>query len=532
MSGERSFSPPSSDELSEETGSASGLKGHGHSAEILGATSLPDGEGASMAESAPGAMTRLERWFGALMGGGDSGVRGLGTHGGWGVMRHTFFRRVVSAGFISNVGTWMEFFAIQMFVAKATGRLDDQGFLGLCQQAPIFFLGMLGGLAADRFNRRTLLVVTQIMAGLVAVGVAIVTMMKFENPRTAVNLLFALGAINGCVMAFNFPAWQVLVPRLVPKDELGKAITVNGIQFNLARVIGPAIAGYVLASLGWVPLLWFNAATFLLMSGVIMTTPDSPQPKREAGAPAGASVRAQLQEAASFLFRQRGPRSVLIAQFMLSLLAAPLVRLLSNFVIDVYNLHDNAAEKVGGNLLAIQGVGAVLGGLGLRYIPAWYPKHHFIPMAVTGLGLSICLFGLTTTPLSGYMAMFVCGWFWIWAFNQSWAAMQILTPDVLRGRALSLVTVTAFGATAVGVYAAGEVGELLKSAKIMTSQHATQAAILLLSTPLLVSGIVMMTWRVPEVDGLPRIRRGDVGASGKSRSLIEAVTASEHRPRE
>jgi MFS family permease len=447
------------------------------------------------------------------------------THRKWGVLRHMHFRHVIAAGFVSNVGTWTEFFAIQMFVAQATGRLDDQGKLGLYQQAPIFLLGLLGGLAADRFNRRTLLVVTQLLAGLVAVGVAIVTMIKFDNPRSAVHWLFFLGALNGCVMAFNFPAWQVLTPRLVPKDELGKAITLNGIQFNLARVIGPAIAGFVLASFGWTPLLWFNAFTFLLMSVVIMTTPPSPAPE-----PTGESVWPRIREALAFLFLNRGPRSILLAQFLLSLLAAPLVRLLSNFIIDVYNLTGDKAERVGGTLLAIQGVGAVLGGLSLRFIPTWYPKHHFIPMAVTGLGLSISLFAITTAPISGYLAMFVCGWFWIWSFNQSWAAMQVITPDHLRGRALSLVTVAAFGATAIGVFTAGELGEYVKSAGLLRPHLATQGAILMLSVPLLVAGIVMMSFRVPEVDGLPRIKRGEPGASGKSRSLIEAVTASEHRP--
>lgn len=443
-----------------------------------------------------------------------------------GVLRHFHFRNVISAGFVSNVGTWTEFFAIQMFVAQATGRLDDQGVLGVCQQAPIFALGLFGGLAADRVNRRTLLVVTQMLAGLVAVAVAIVTMIHFESPRTAVQWLFALGAVNGCVMAFNFPAWQVLTPRLVPKEELGKAITLTGIQFNMARVIGPAIAGYVLASFGWTPLLWFNAATFLLMSMVIMTTPDAPVVSR-----AGEPVLPQIKEALSFLLHQRGPRAILLAQVLLSLLAAPLVRLLSNFIIDVYQCTGDTAERIGGNMLAVQGLGAVLGGICLRFIPKWYPKHHFIPMAVTGLGLSISLFALTKTSGTGYLAMFICGWFWIWAFNQSWAAMQVITPDHLRGRALSLVTVAAFGATAVGVFVAGIVGEHLKASNLLAPQLATQTAILMLSVPLMFAGVVMMSFRVPEVDGMPRIKRGEPGASGKSRSLVEAVIASEHRPR-
>lgn len=439
----------------------------------------------------------------------------------FGVLRHRHFRNIFLSQFVSNVGGWSEMFAIQMYVAQATGRLDDQGLLGAAQMVPIFLLGVFGGLTADRVNRRTQLVVTQVLAGVMAAGVAAVTMIEFENPRSVIHWLFVLGALNGCVMAFNFPAWQVLTPRLVPKDELGKAITLNGIQFNLARVLGPALAGFVIARAGATPLLWFNAVTFFAMAAVVMTTPNAPPPPRT-----GEAIRKQLAGAAAFLFRSPGPRAVLTAQVLLSLLAAPLVRLLSNFVIDVYGLHDKRAEQVGGTLLAIQGVGAVLGGISLRFVPTWYPKHHFIPIAVTGLGIAICLFAITSSVWAGYAAMLVCGWFWIWAFNQSWAAMQILTPDAIRGRALSIVTVAAFGATAIGVYVAGETGEWLKRAKILDPQTATQSAILMLSVPLLITGIVMMTYRVPEVDNLPRMR----GQSRRSRSLVEAVTASEHRP--
>ncbi|HZW06744.1 MAG TPA: MFS transporter, partial [Phycisphaerales bacterium] len=109
------------------------------------------------------------------------------------VWKNVQYRRVISAQFLSNTGTWMEMFAISMFVAHATGRLDDQGALGLVQQLPIAVLGLLGGLAADRLNRRGLLVYTQVLAGIVALGVAAVSMIQFDDPRTAVNWLFALG---------------------------------------------------------------------------------------------------------------------------------------------------------------------------------------------------------------------------------------------------------------------------------------------------------------------------------------------------
>ena len=450
------------------------------------------------------------------------------------VLANRHYRNILFAQFFSNVGTWMEMFAIQMYLAQLTGRLDDQGSLGVASQLPVFLLGIVGGLVADRVDRKKMLIITQVLAGVVALGVAAVTMIEFANPRTPVHLLLTLSAINGCVMAFNVPAWQVLTPRLVPRPQLHKAITLNGIQFNMARVIGPALAGFVTAG-AWMlhvgpnltaspitVLLIYNAVSFITMALVVMTTPSTPPVPS-----GGEGLVSQLSRAAMYLFTQRGPRMVLLAQVLLSMLAAPLVRLLSLFVIDVYGLSGEAARSAGGTLLAVQGLGAVVGGLTLRYIPSWYPKHHFIPVAVTGLGLSISIFAITPNLMLGYAAMGLCGFFWLWAFNQSWAAMQLLAPDEMRGRVMSIVTTLGFGATAVGVFLAGHGGEWLKDSGTLSAKGATTVAVAGLSIVLLCAGIVMMLWRVPEVDGLdraPALRK-------PKRGLWNAITAGEHRPK-
>lgn len=446
------------------------------------------------------------------------------------VMRHRHFRNIWAAQFISNIGTWIEAFALQMWVANVTGRLDDQGWLAALQLTPIAVLGIVGGLVADRVNRRTLLVVTQLIAALVAAAVAVVSMIYagVEGPddpraRQVVTWVFVLGAVNGCVMAFNFPAWQVLTPRLVPRNELTRAIALNGIQFNLARMIGPALGGLVLARYSGTPLFAFNAVTFVLMAWVVMRTPDAPGLARD-----GRAVWRQVAEAWQFIWRSRGPRAVFLAQVIISLLAAPLVRLLPLYTIDVYGLDAARAATAAGVLLAIQGVGAVAGGLALGLIPGWYPKHHFIPVAVTALGVTIALFSMTTGLWAGYAVMLVCGFFWIWSFNQSWAAMQMLAPDSMRGRVLSLTTMASFGATAAGAAVAGLAGEALKLHAVLDAAGATQLVVAMLGVPLMLGGIVMLLVRTPEVDGMPRLST----LTRRQRwSIMHAVLATEHRPR-
>jgi MFS family permease len=179
----------------------------------------------------------------------------------------------------------------------------------------------------------------------------------------------------------------------------------------------------------------------------------------------------------------------------------------------------------------------VLVGLALKYVPAWYPKHHFIPLAITGAGLTITAFGLTTSLWAGYIAMAFVGLFWIWGFNPAWAAMQNLVSDQMRGRVLAIANVAAFGVTAIGNIAAGWLGEgieaLLAGGRLGTfsaesaKQFGTHSAVAGLSAVLFIAGIVMLIWRVPEVDGL---KPGDATYTPR-RNIWDGITARAHRPR-
>lgn len=462
-----------------------------------------------------------------------------------GVLRHRHFRNVWGAAFISSVGGWMEMVGIQMIVAKATGSLTMLGYFAAAHLLPILALGIFGGLVADRVNRRKLLVVTQAILMLIAAAVAVAAYYADQLPAVRwlgdlngasglVAALFLLSIAQGVVMAFNIPAWQVLTPRLVPRNELTKAITLNGIQFNAARVVGPAIAGVILGMAGATPLFVFNTLTFLAVLIAVSRTPDAPAPPRD-----GQRAWPQIRDAAAFIFGQKGPFCVFLAMVVMSLFAAPLIRMLPLYVIDVYRapVDTGAADLVTSLLIAVLGVGAVLGGLALKYFPAWYPKHHFIPVAIAGAGLTILLFGLTRHLTVGYVAMFFVGLFWIWGFNPAWAAMQGLVSDQMRGRVMAMANVAAFGVTAIGNIAAGWLGEgveaLLASGRVVTMEPGvakeigTHFAVAGPAAGLLIAGIIMLIWRVPEVDGL---KPGHPEYTHR-RNIWDGLTARAHRPR-
>jgi MFS family permease len=413
----------------------------------------------------------------------------------------------------------MELLGVQMIVAHETGSLKMLGYFGAAQLVPILLLGLVGGLLADRVNRKTLLLVTQFLMMLIAAALAVLSWFDLAHWKW----LLLLTMSQGLVMAFNIPAWQVLTPRLVPKSELTAALTLQGLQFNAARVIGPALAGYMLGLYGTTPLFILNALSFVGVLAVCATTPDAPAPPAPES---GRRVRAELREAAAFVFLRKGPLCVLLAMALMSMLAAPLIRMLPLFVIDVYGYTESQADKATGSLLAMLGLGAVGGGIALKYLPAWYPKHHFIPFALTGAGVSVTLFSLTTNSTLGHLVMILVGVYWIWGFNQTWAAMQHLVPDEMRGRVMSISNVAAFGLTAAGNVASGLFGEW--SASLLGDRAiGTQLAVGGLSFVLLLAGLAMMIWRVPEVDGLPRLFPG----KRASFDLANALLAKNHRPK-
>lgn len=476
-------------------------------------------------------------------------------HSRLGVLRHRHFRNVWLGALTSSIGTWMEMIGIQWQMAlltdlpswKAAGLPSSplmMGYLAAAQLTPTLLLGIVGGLMADRVNRKRMLLITQVILMLIAAGLTAASWYGHLTPA----FLLVIAALNGITMAFNVPAWQVLTPRLVPRSELTKAITLNGIQFNLARVVGPGLGGFILAINNSSPTLLFaiNTLSFLGVIFAVIGTPDSPPPPRD-----GTRSLRQVREAASFVFHQRGPFRVFIALVIFSVLAAPLIRMLPIFIKEVYH----AEERTFGVMLAIMGVGAVIGGLALKVLPGWYPKHHFIPLSMTLSGIAVTLFSMSTTMLSAGVAIFFAGAFWLWSFNSSMSAMQLLVDDRMRGRVMAVCNTAVFGASPIGSVLAGYIGHIVAGhaetpsaggvgtspvaalpdlasgisgsvAAVTETGLGAQIGVGSLSILLTICGIVMLIWRTPEIDGL---KPGEPGYDRKP-GLVRGVLAREHRP--
>jgi len=490
-----------------------------------------------------------------------------------GVLRHRHYRMVWIGAFISSVGSWMETTGVQWQMAKLTlgaewiaaGRPPAaimMGYLVAAQLLPTLFFGIAGGVLADRVNRKKLLLVTQALLMLVAAALTAASALDAASP----TFLIVIAAVNGLTMAFNVPAWQVLTPRLVPREELTRAITLNGMQFNLARVVGPALAGLLMVSVGlggllrikgWIgsalaplvgdgtarammfmldarlprfdehdagivaPTILFaiNTLSFLAVILAVWRTPDAPAPSS-----AGVSPLSQVKEAAAFVFRRRGPAMVFLALVVFSILAAPMVRMLPIFVSEVYH----AQEDEYGILLAFMGLGAVVGGLALKLVPPWYPKHHFIPLSILLSGVAVTAFSIVTSTTLAAIAIFFAGAFWLWSFNSAMSAMQLLVEDKMRGRVLAVCNTAVFGASPAGVLLAGYISSIVASRAPGGGDigFGVQVGVGALSLVLVLCGVAMLIWRTPEIDG---ISPGDASYDRRP-GLWRGVTAPAHRP--
>lgn len=481
---------------------------------------------------------------------GQAGSHSQGSgHGSGGqspllVLRHAHFRLIWIAAFGSYLGNWFEFVAVRWIVTEQAKSLTEQhvsaedwmSYLSIAQLAPTFLLGLYGGVVADSVDRRRLLITTQFAMMLIALAMTAAAMTGHASRWTLLWLVLA----QGIVVPFNMPAWQVLTPRLVPKNELTAAITLNGISFNVARTLGPAIAGVIMAifkkpnetegtSAGAAALLLFNALTFIGVMFAVLKTPEAPAPAESRGAwKHPEKVISRGVEALKWVWHNKGARAVMLAIVIYAVLATPVMPMMSVIVHDVHN----GNEDTFGIFIAFMGIGAVTGGLAMKHVPKWYPMHHFIPASCLGGGVFILIFALANTKEWAMFMLFFVGVFWMWGFNSTAAAMQHLAPDAMRGRVLAVVNTIAMGAMPLGPLVAAKVGHLsdhligpwLQQAGIPLQP--SQIGIAVPAALLIGAAIVMLTWRTPEVDGILPGQPGYDRRPGFWRGLF----ATMHRP--
>jgi MFS family permease len=356
-------------------------------------------------------------------------------------LRYRDFRLLWIGLLVSNLGTWMQFTAMGFFVARMAGSAHqaalDLGILGAARAAPVLLLSPPAGVIADHLPRRRVLLVTNLTMALAALLLAVLATFR------ALDLagLVLISAMNSAANAVDSPTRQSWVPSLVDRRYIGNAIGLNSVAFNAPAVVGPALAGLLIVWIGVSGAFYFNAAaTLAVVIAVLMMKPSPPSAKDpEPMLPA-------MREGIAFLFHHPALRWIVLGQLATAILTRPYSQLIAAFAV---NLLHAGARGLG---WAVSAIGA--GGFGGALVTAYFAQRErrsrlwlqsallmsggvlaltFVPSLTLAIGV-LFLIGVGTMAFMG-------------ATN---TLIQILSPDEVRGRALSVYTMIAIGIVPLG----------------------------------------------------------------------------------
>jgi predicted MFS family arabinose efflux permease len=335
------------------------------------------------------------------------------------------FRLMWIGACASSIGTWMQIVAQGWLVY----RLSHSAFLLAIDQflsgIPIFLFSLIGGVIADRVERRRILLGSQYVQMLSA---GILTFLVASG-RVHIWEILCLSFLSGFAQAFGGPAYSALIPTLVAREDMPNAIALNSIQFNLAVTVGPALAGQALAKLGESWCFGLNAVSFLapIISLSMITTRFLPAKTKE-------SMFTSLKKGIAFARQQPAMEALIVLAFCMTFLAMPTRTYIPVFVKDIFR----RGPQTYGNLLSLMGLGSIAGSLMIATVGNVRSKGRIALGGLMVLGAGIAVFAVSKAlPLSGAMLV-VVGGAMMAVFAMVNSLVQLITTDEMRGRVMSL----------------------------------------------------------------------------------------------
>jgi MFS family permease len=375
----------------------------------------------------------------------------------WTAFSHRSFRRLWLGSFASNIGTWMQTLVLGAYAYELTRSSTFVGLLIFAQLGPQLLLGLFGGLLADLFDRRRLLILLQLEQAVFALVLAGVVGLMDQPPRIA--LLGAVFAI-GIGAALNMPAWSALLPELVPREDLAGAISLNSAQINLCRVIGPAIGGALYPVIGPAWIFVFNAATYLFVVIALLSVRLAPVTRK---------VGRGLQH---LLLGFRVARSdpvvgrILVTLPIFSFLCLPFIGLFPALAATDLGLETKSFAY--GALYACFGIGAAIGALSTGTVLAAIDKAWLTRVFLVGFAAAAFVFGLLRAPAPAYVVVMVLGACYFGTTTSMMTVLQELLDDEVRGRVMALWFMAFGGTVPIGGLVFGPVLDATNGTVLLT----------------------------------------------------------------
>lgn len=352
------------------------------------------------------------------------------------------FRVLWLGAFTSTVGTWMQKVAQSWLVfdlTKSSFYLGLDDFLG---QLPILLFTLIGGVIADRHDRRRLLIGSQYVQ--MTTAFALAALVYWD--RVTVWHILALSFTAGLAQAFGGPAYQSLIPSLVNKRDLPNAIALNSIQFNLARVFGPLLAGVTMATLGAAGCFSLNGLSFLVVIVALMSLTI-----RHISSGERKPIVQELKGGFDYARSEPAIIALTVLAFMTTFLGLPLLTFLPVFAREIFQGEIGLYSR----MMAYSGIGAVVGAL----VVAWLGRfqHMGLTLLIVQIvfGTLIAAFAFSRVFWLSNLLLFLSGATLICVFSMTASLVQLIVPDHLRGRVVSIYMVAFRGGAPLGSLASG-----------------------------------------------------------------------------
>jgi MFS family permease len=358
-------------------------------------------------------------------------------------LRSRNYRLFVAGQLVSLVGTWMQMVAQSWLIYRLTGSAAMLGLIGFAGQIPIFVLAPLGGVLADRANRHHVLIATQTLMMALAFALAALTL----SGHAEVWHIFVLASLLGVTNAFDIPARQAFLIEMVGREDIVNAIALNSSMLNGARVIGPGIAGIVVAAVGegWCFLL--NAISYAAVIAALLMM------RVRAKAPMHAQVSAweSVVEGFAYSWHTKPVRALLLLLGLVSLMGMPYSVLMPIIADRILGGGPNAY----GLLLSASGLGALAGAATLTLRRHISGLGRWVAVSSIGFGVALIAFSFSRSLWLSALLLVPAGFFVMVEMAASNTLIQSMIPDRLRGRVMAVYSMMFMGMAPVGALIAG-----------------------------------------------------------------------------
>ncbi|HEY6805300.1 MAG TPA: MFS transporter [Pyrinomonadaceae bacterium] len=364
-------------------------------------------------------------------------------------LEHKNYRLFFSGQSISLIGTWMTRIATSWLVYRLTGSALLLGVVGFAGQIPSFLLAPLAGVLVDRWNRHRLLVITQVLALVQSLAMAVLTMTGVIKMWHVI----ALSVFQGFINAFDMPARQAFVVEMVDKrEDLANAIALNSSMVNAARLLGPSIGGVIIAAVGEGWCFMIDAISYIAVIASLLAMTITPRLIQRTN---DANILQQLREGWTYASRFAPIRNVLILLGLVSLVGMPYTVLMPVFADNVLHGGPNTL----GLLMAASGVGALIGAMFLAARKTVLGLGKFIPIMAAAFGAGLIAFSFTRVLWLALALMVVTGLGFMVQMAVSNTVLQTIVDEDKRGRVMSFYTMAFMGTAPFGSLLAGTVAE-------------------------------------------------------------------------